>query len=218
MSERIAARAIAEMQVHADAILARRLTRLRVLCLLLACALGAALLVPHIQFPTPSQASTPPAPAPAYTPPAGSTAAATVQTKRFPTKDKSDVVLYARTRLQRLTGPATISWYFLYTKNPGRNAEPATIGKQKYFAVPAASGGNYLGSNSSYSIMTFADSCVVDNKTPTCALALNALAPGPAKIAAVTRDTQKIYVLGAADIPPISQDCTAIFGRVCDAF
>lgn len=222
MSEKIAARTIADMQVAADRHLNARIWRLKAVCAVLAViilGLGALLLQPLVS----SYSDSPPISVPSQgeaTVQPDSILTATLTGRRITVNSPEYVLLYARADIADMknTPSATLRWYFLYTSDPG-GAEYLSVGPQTYFAAEADGEGRLHGTSSAnvpYPIISLSNACNPTTYAPSCATVFGAPHPNPAKLVLTGKDNNGIYVVGITDVPALAESCTQVLGGACN--
>lgn len=223
MSQKIAARTMANMQVAADRLLAGRILRLRIACTILAAAVAALcvpVLPPLIQtIASAAQPASSPTPPP-YTPPPARTLSAALSGHRIILNSPDTVMLYARAQIKDMKDipVASLQWYFLYDQDPGGGATRVSIGPQSYFASEADGRGRLYStpsSGSEYPILSLSSTCYPTKYETSCANVFKADYPNPSKLAIAAKDEKGIYVIGISEIPTPAEPCTDVLGSAC---
>ncbi|WP_458117274.1 hypothetical protein [Arthrobacter sp. D2-10] len=220
MSENIAARAIADMQIAADRKLAWRIRRLKIACtvLSLACvALSVTILQPLLPSIT-AEAPVSPAPSPSYTPPAGNALQAALTVKRIPLDSTENVIMYARVQVDHMQDveSTVLHWYFLYEDDPGESRS-VSLDSRTYFASEGdPSGRLWSKEGGPYPIMSLSNFCVATAIEDSCANLINAPYPNPAMVAVAVADEKNIYIIGSAVIPEPAESCESVLGAICN--
>lgn len=223
MSQNIAARTIADMQVAADRLLARRIRRLRITCTILALAV-VALFVPvlpsliHTIAPT-GQSEPSPTPTP-LTPPPESRLNAVLTGHRIILSSPDSVMLYARAQIKDMKDipEARLGWYFLYDQDPGGGAISVSVGPHAYFASEADGSGRLFSkptAESEYPILSLSNTCNITSYQNSCASVFKAQYPNPSNMAVAVKDEKGIYVIGMSEVPRTPESCMDVLGPAC---